>query len=310
LPPKSVSPTLGSIDQPQPTSTEEQQTATEQPDPTATAESHYPELSVARGGSPEELTRAVLDSQGGMGRFVAPGDDVIIKPNICVGYYTYEYAATTNPFVIGELVRQALDAGAAKVRVMDFPFGTSAAQAYKTSGIGEEVEQAGGEMEIMGKFKYVETEIPGALDLKSCAIYDDILKTDVLINVPIAKHHGLARLTLGMKNLMGVILNRPMMHANIVYRLADLTSIVKPDLTVVDAVRILHTNGPSGGSLDYVSKLDTMIASTDIVAVDSYAATLFGMQPAELPYVRSGVLKGLGRMDLENLRIDEIAIAG
>ncbi len=141
-------------------------------------------------------------------------------------------------------------------------------------------------------------------------MYDEVLNADVLINVPIAKHHSLARLTLGMKNLMGVIFNRSQMHSDIGRRLADLSSLVRPALTVVDAVRILTRMGPSGGSLDYVTKLDTMIASTDIVAADSYAATLFGMIPSDLAYVNNGVLKGLGRSDLENLRIDEISLGG
>lgn len=282
----------------------EQPPATEAPDPT------YPYLSIARGGSPEQLVRAVMDSQGGMGRFVSPGADVIIKPNICVGYHGFEYAATTNPFVVGELVRLALEAGAGRVRVMDFPFGSPPAQAYRVSGIAEQVAEAGGVMEEMARFKYVRKDIPAPLDLRSCEVFDDVLKADVLINVPIAKHHSLAKLTLGMKNLMGVILNRGQMHADIGRRLADLNSLVQPALTIVDAVRILHTMGPSGGSLDYVSKLDTMIASTDIVAADSFAATLFGMKPSELAYINQGVLKGLGRSDLENLRTDEIAIGG
>ncbi len=58
-----------------------------------------PDLVVTRGGEPEELVRRALAALGGIERFVRPGDDVIIKPNICVAYHTYEYAATTNPWV-------------------------------------------------------------------------------------------------------------------------------------------------------------------------------------------------------------------
>ncbi len=279
------------------------------PVPTATSLAH-PDLVVARGGEPEELVRRALAALGGMEQFVRPGDDVIVKPNICVAYHSYEYAATTNPWVVAALVRLCLEAGARRVRVMDYPFGGSPEQAYVRSGIQEQVVAAGGEMEIMPRFKFVATEIPQGLDLRQCDIYDEVLNADVLINVPIAKTHGLARLTLGMKNLMGVIRDRPAMHRNLGQRLADLTSRVRPALTVVDAVRILTAHGPTGGSLDDVRKMDTVIASPDIVAADSFAATLFGMQPDDLAYIRAATDMGLGRSDLDSLKIEEIAVGG
>jgi uncharacterized protein (DUF362 family) len=244
-----------------------------------------------------------------MSRFVGSGDDVIIKPNICVDHRTYEYAATTNPWVVGELVRQALAAGAGRVRVLDYPFGGSSDSAYTTSGIRAQVVAAGGEMESISMFKFVSTSIPDGISLTSCYIYEDILNADVVINVPIAKHHSLARLTLGMKNLMGVIQDRPMMHQSIGQRLADLTTRVRPALTVVDAVRILVRNGPTGGNLADVNKVDHVIASHDIVAADSCAARLFQVDPMSLSYVQAGVAMGLGRADLGNLDIDDIPLS-
>ena len=276
--------------------------------PTATLSAAYPDLVVARGGEPEELVQRALAALGGMEQFVRSGDDVIVKPNICVGYHTYEYAATTNPWVVAALVRLCLEAGARRVRVMDYPFGGGPEQAYARSGIQEQAAAAGGEMEIMPLFKFVPTEIPLGVDLRQCDIYDDVLNADVVIDVPIAKHHGLAQLTLGMKNLMGVIRDRPMMHRNLGQRLADLASRIQPALTVVDAVRILVDHGPGGGSLDDVKKMDTVIVSPDIVAADSYAATLFGLQPNDLAYVRAATAMGLGRSDLDSLKIEEIAV--
>jgi uncharacterized protein (DUF362 family) len=225
-----------------------------------------------------------------------------------VAYHTYEYAATTNPWVVGALVKLCLEAGARSVRVMDYPFGGSAEQAYEISGIAEQVKAAGGEMVVMSRMKFVPTDIPQAGSLKQAAVYDDALKADVLIDVPIAKDHGLARLTLGMKNLMGLIWDRPAIHGDMGQRLADLTSLMRPRLTVVDAVRMLMANGPTGGSLDDVKQMNTIVASPDIVAADSYAATLFGMQPEELRYITAGVAAGLGRSDLMNLRIEEIDV--
>jgi uncharacterized protein (DUF362 family) len=143
----------------------------------------------------------------------------------------------------------------------------------------------------------------------SLDLYEDVLNTDVLINVPIAKHHADARLTLGMKNLMGVMDDRLTMHTNMGQRLADLNSRVRPTLNIMDAVRMLMAYGPTGGALSDVKQMDTVIVSRDVVALDSYTATLFDMQPTDLEYIKAATAMGLGRSDLNNLRIEEINIS-
>jgi uncharacterized protein (DUF362 family) len=275
------------------------------PEPTPTPLGS-PDLVVARGGQPEELVRHAMAALGGMEQIVSKGADVIIKPNICHAYHTYEYATTTNPWVVAALVKLCLEAGASRVRVMDYPFGGTPEQAYIVSGIAEQVALAGGEMAFMPGFKYVATAIPMGRDVHEVEIFDDILNADVLIDVPIAKHHSLAKLTLGMKNLLGVIKNRSAMHRNLGQRLADLTSLVMPDLTVVDAVRMLMDHGPTGGNMADVKNMDTVIVSRDIVAADSYAATLFGMHPDNLDFIRAGAEMGLGTSKLDELRIEEV----
>jgi uncharacterized protein (DUF362 family) len=269
---------------------------------------NYPDLVVATGGEPESLVRRTLAALGGMQRFVPKGANVIIKPNICVAYHTYEYAATTNPWVVGTLVKMAFEAGAGSVKVMDFPFGGTGQEAYKISGIQEQVEAAGGQMVSMLYRKFVNTKNPKASVLTSQYVFEDILKADVIINVPIAKQHSESRLTLGMKNLMGVVRDRETMHLDLGRTIADLNALVRPQLTVVDAVRILTANGPTGGNLADVKKLDTLIASPDVVAADSYATSLFGMKPEDLDYIVKGVSMGLGRSDLQNLNILKIPL--
>ncbi len=277
------------------------------PEPEATpSPESYPDMAIARNGDPEVMVRKAVKALGGMKRFVKSGDVVVVKPNICVAYHGFEYAATTNPWVVGAIVKLALEAGASKVKVMDLPFGGTAQQAYNVSGIQSEVNKAGGKMVVMSNIKYSNTEIPKGVDLKSTKIFDGILNADVIINVPIAKHHQLARLTLAMKNMMGVIYNRPMMHGNLGQRLADLNSRVRSNLVIVDAVRMLMDHGPSGGSLGDVKKANTIIASPDIVAADSYAATLFGLKPDDLSYIKKGAAMGLGVKDLGQLKIEEI----
>jgi uncharacterized protein (DUF362 family) len=270
-----------------------------------------PDLVVARGGDdPEALVRRAILALGGMEQFVSKGAKVVIKPNICTAYLPYEYASTTNPWVVAALVKLSWEAGARDVVVMDSPFGGPAEEAYVISGIKEQVEAAGGKMVIMSNLKFAETQIPKGKDIKKWPIYEDVLKADVFINVPIAKDHGLTRLTLGMKNLMGVVLHREGLHSNIGQRLADLTSQVYPTLTVIDSIRMLTYGGPTGGDPNAVKKIDTIIASRDIVAGDSYGASLFNMQPDELSFITAGVDMGLGRSDLKNLKIEEIAVGG
>jgi uncharacterized protein (DUF362 family) len=254
------------------------------------------------------MVQAAVKAVGGIERFVKPSDDVIIKPNICVAHRTYEYAATTNPEVVGTLTALCMGAGAKQVRVMDFPFGGTADAAYTRSGVGEKVTAAGGKLETMADYKFREAEIPDGRDLKRWSIYGDALDADVLINVPIAKHHSLARLTLGMKNLMGLIQKRNQLHSNLGQRIADITSLLRPQLTVVDAVRSLMNHGPQGGNLDDVKLTNTVIASHDIVAADAFAATLFGLSGADIPAIRAGAQMGLGTMDLSTIKIEEFSV--
>ena len=263
-------------------------------------------LSVARGSSPADITAAAVAALGGMEAFVKPGADVIVKPNICTGYHGPEYAATTNPDVVGTLVSLCRRAKAGRVRVMDLPFGSPAEEAYRVSGIQEAVERAGGEMQIMSPAGFRDYRIPAGLDLKSWPIFADVLTCDALIDVPIAKDHGSTRLSLGGKNLLGVILNAGDIHSNIGQRTADLVSVCRPTLTVVDAVRVLTANGPTGGDLNDVERLDTVLASTDIVAADAYAATLFDLTGADIPYVQAAYDMGLGEMDLERVTLRKV----
>ncbi|NLD44040.1 MAG: DUF362 domain-containing protein, partial [Chloroflexi bacterium] len=258
-------------------------------------------LAVARGASPAAITRAAIQALGGMERFCQSGYDVIIKPNICVAYNTFEYAATTNPEVVATLVELCLGAGASRVRVMDYPFGGTPEEAYRVSGIAAAVEAVGGEMEVMQALKYKDVEIPQGVDLQQCAMYQDALDADLLINVPIAKHHSMARLTLGMKNLMGLIQSRPQIHGSFRRRLPDIASVLAPELTVIDAVRILVAHGPTGGNLDDVRLTNTIIASHDMVAADAYATRLFDMKPADIPYIEGGAERGLGTLDLASV---------
>ena len=191
---------------------------------------------------------------------------------------------------------------------MDNPFDGTAQSAYQRSGIEAVVSAVGGEMEVMNSIKFRSNEIPDGIHIKDWKFYQDILDADVVINVPIAKHHGTTGLTLGCKNMMGTILNREQIHSKIDQRIADIVSRVHPALTVIDGVRTLMRNGPTGGNLDDVKLSNTVIASADVVAADSFATTLFGKTGSDIGYIRAAAAMGLGTMDLDSIKIEEISL--
>jgi uncharacterized protein (DUF362 family) len=163
-------------------------------------------------------------------------------------------------------------------------------------------------MEVMNEAKFREAEIPAGRDITHWPVYQEILTADVVVNIPVAKHHSLARLSLGGKNIMGVIQHRNRIHANLGQRIADLVSLVRPTLTVVDAIRTLMAHGPTGGNLDDVKTRNVVIASSDIVAADAYAATLFELTGKDITYVKAAADMGLGVLDLDSIKIAEAAV--
>ena len=288
----------------EPASTDEPVLETPTEEPVAA----YPGLAIARGSSPTALVGAAVAALGGMETFVKPGDDVIIKPNIVAADYSYEYAAYTNPEVVAAVTTLCLGAGAGRVRVMDRPSSSTCEQVYSRSGLGDAVAAAGGGMEVMSDIKYRVADIPEGRDIKSWSVYGDVLDADVFINVPIAKHHRLSKLTLSMKNMMGVITDRNQFHPNLGQRIADLLSLLRPTLTIMDAVNILMANGPRGGNLSDVQQMNTVIASQDFVAVGSYAATFFGQSGADIDALRCGAEMGVGTLDFSSLHVEELSV--
>ena len=264
----------------------------------------YPDLVISKGTSPAQITEAALQALGGMPRFVSRGDIVLVKPNI--GWdRTPEQAANTNPEVVATLVRLCLETGAKKVKVFDHPC-EDPRRCYVNSGIMEAAKEAGATVSYMDERRFRKLDIKGEA-LKAWEVYQEAVEVDKIINVPILKHHSLARLTMGMKNLMGLVGgDRSRMHWHLDQAIVDLTTFFKPTLVVLDAIRILTANGPQGGSLKYVKRLNTVAAGGDSVAIDAVGATLFGVDPEEMEHLHIAAQRGLGRMDLRKLRIKEV----
>jgi uncharacterized protein (DUF362 family) len=269
----------------------------------ATTSSH-PDLVISRGTSPAHITETALQALGGMGQFVSRGDVVLVKPNI--GWdRTPEQAANTNPEVVATLVRLCLEAGAKEVKVFDHTC-EDPRRCYVRSGIMEAAKGAGATVRYIDERRFRKMEIKGE-KLKTWEVYQEAMEVDKVINCPILKHHSSARLTMGMKNFMGLVGGeRGRLHWHLDQNIVDLAAFFKPTLVVLDAIRILTANGPQGGSLKYVKRLNTVAAGTDQVAIDAIGAKIFGLGLEEMEHLRIASQRGLGLMDLGKLRIKEV----
>lgn len=269
------------------------------------AEKPEPVLSHASGKNYADLVERVLSPLGGMNKFVKTGDTVVIKPNI--GWDRKpEQAANTHPQIVKALVEHVLDAGAKEVKVFDRTCNEER-RCYVNSGIKEVMQQVKNKKVTFfhpDPRKFIPVDIQKGKAVSRLEIYKDALEADAYINVPIAKHHSLSRLTMGIKNSMGVLGGRRgNMHHNLGQKLADLATVVRPNLTVIDATRILLRNGPQGGDLDDVKVTDTVIASADPVAADAYTTTLFDLKPEDIESTVAAHKMGLGEISLDAIRI-------
>jgi len=259
-------------------------------------------VAVAEGKDYGAVTRKAINAVGGIRRFVKPGDVVVVKPNM--GWdRTPELAANTHPQVVRAVVEECLAAGARKVKVFDHTCNDSR-RCYVNSGIEMALKGIRGvECKQIESERFRKVTLNGQF-LKEWELYDEVLSANVFINVPVAKHHGLTKLTLGLKNVMGVMGgNRGFIHRSIDIALADVNAHLKTHLTVIDATRILTAHGPQGGNVADVKVLNKVIASVDIVAADAFATTLFGLKPGDIPVTVAAYKRGLGEMNLDLIKV-------
>lgn len=268
---------------------------------TVAANTQFPEMAVIIGDDPAQLARQALEELGGIGRFVARGDVVLVKPNI--GWdRTAEQAANTNPEIVAEVVRQCASAGAKRVIVTDVSC-NDPRRCFERSGIAMAAQQAGAEVILPDPAMFKEADLQGEI-LHAWPVFSPFLNVDKVINVPIAKHHSLTGTTLGMKNWYGMLGGpRHQLHQKIHESLVDLADFVRPTLTMIDCYRILLRNGPTGGNLQDVLLKKTMVAGTDPVALDAYVAKAFwNLDVMALPYLKMAADRGLGTYEFEKVR--------
>ncbi len=265
-------------------------------------EPQLPRLTVVQGGEPRALVQKALENLGGINRFISRQDVVVLKPNIAWDR-TPEQAANTNPEVVAEVVRQCWQAGAKKVIVTDVSC-NEARRCFMRSGIQAAARAEGAQVILPDPELYREVALGGVV-LKNWPVFTPFLEADKVINLPIAKHHGLVGVTLGMKNWYGILGGeRNRLHQQIHTSLADLANFMLPTLTLLDAYRILIRNGPTGGNPEDVVLKKTMVAGTDPVALDAYAAKAWwNLDPAQLPYLQMAAARSLGTVDYDKLPV-------
>lgn len=265
------------------------------------------DLVVAEGNEPGAMLRAGLDQLGGLGNFVKSGDKVFIKPN--VGWAMKpDTAANTNPELVRELVGLCVQAGAQRVVVAD---NTCDAWklCYALSGIETAVKDAGGLMlPATQEGSFAKVGVPNGVLLHEDRILREVLDADVLISLPVAKVHSQATFTANLKGLMGCVWYPQGYHAAGLHQcIADLNTYLKPRLAIVDATRVLLTNGPKGpGKVDSPGKL---VLGTNPVAADAYACQFVGVQPDTVEHLRIAHQMGLGPIDVQQLTVSTVKAA-
>jgi uncharacterized protein (DUF362 family) len=256
-------------------------------------------LGQKEGYSLKGLTRRVFEAAGGSSRFVSRGDVVVVKPNISWARRP-DLAATTNPELLEAVIEICYEAGAKKVRIADNTI-NDPRRCFAISGAGMVAKKTGAELIYPRSSLMREMKLRGnRLDV--WPVFVPLVEADRLINLPVAKHHGLTTLTLGMKNWIGAIGGRrSALHQDIHQSIVDLARFFNPTLTLIDATRIMIKNGPSGGRLSDVATKNTLILSDDQVAADAKASMLFGLTPDQIGHIFLGQLWALGTYDFQQL---------
>ena len=260
---------------------------------------------VVHGEDIPKMIAAGIAKMGGWEKFVKPGAKVALKPNLA-WKSTPEQGGNTHPAIVREVV---LAAEAAKAKQVLIPENTCQPEkeTFPTSGILEALKGTKAKLYRPKRADYVEVDVPKGKICRKAKVSRDLIEADCLINMPVAKHHGGATLTISMKNWMGAVDNktRRAWHRDGLHQcIADFSTYLKPHLVIVDATRILLDHGPQGpGKLAHPHEI---IFATDPVAADTYAASLFGKTPDDVPHVKMAAELGVGCADLAKIKVERI----
>jgi uncharacterized protein (DUF362 family) len=267
----------------------------------------FPLVTSVQGPLAAALPKA-LEPFGGMAAFVKPGATVVLKPN--ASFPTPRtWGCATSPELVRAVAEEALKAGAGRVLVVDNTM-RPGTESFDRTGLTETLAS----MENVKLFPiqeekfFVEVPVPEGRALKSVRVARLAQKADALINLPCAKSHSATGVSFGLKNLMGLVWDRGIFHtgADIHTAIADLATVLRPHLTILDATRALVTGGPTGPGR--VVSLNTLVAGVDPLAVDATAVGLATwnnrtLGPDSVLHLAAAGRLGLGEIDPARIRL-------
>lgn len=221
---------------------------------------------------------------------------------------TPDQGANTHPVLVDSFLKNCTQAGIKKILVPEHPC-RSGKEAFPKSGILQVVKKHNAKMIDLGKNKksFKKVELPKAKKLNTAQVAAEYLDTDAIVNIPVAKHHSGAKLSMAMKNWMGVVKDRGFWHRNSLHQcIADFSTFIKPNWTFVDATRTMMDGGPQGpGKLKHPHLL---IVSKDQVAADAYASGLFHDSVNAVKYLRIARDMKLGQTDVKKMNVRKINV--
>ena len=260
---------------------------------------------VVHGTDIPKMVEAGIAKMGGWDKFFKPGGKVALKPNLAWNS-TPEQGGNTHPDILRAVV---LAAEARKVKQVTIPENTCQPEkkTFEASGALDALKGTGAKLYRPRPSEYKAVSVPKGKICQDAKVSLDLLEADCLVNMPVAKHHGGATLSLSMKNWMGAVDNntRRAWHRNGLHQcIADFSTFLKPTLIVIDATRIMLDNGPQGpGKLAHPNEI---IFATDPVAADTYAASLFKKTPKDVPHIQLAAELGVGCADLAKIKVERV----
>jgi len=265
-------------------------------------------ISIVTGAERKATVGKAIELLGGIGRFVKRGDTVAIKPNVAFARPSM-LGATANPDLVAEVVRLCYKGGAKRVVVTDNPIDDSAS-CFALSGIAKAATAAGADVILPKDRLFRHTTLADGRLIRNWPIYfEPFEKVDRLIGIGPVKHHERSGASMAMKNWYGLLGGRRnVFHQDINTIIAELAMMVKPTLVILDGTEVMVTNGPTGGSLSDLKRKNTLIASTDMVAADSFGAGLLDLKVSDLAYLAKAAKAEAGTTDYESLKPKRAAV--
>jgi uncharacterized protein (DUF362 family) len=258
-------------------------------------------IAIATGADRVQTVNACLQALGGIESFIKKGDRVLIKVNAAFASPP-SLCATTNPELLGEVVRLCYKSGAESVSVTDNSI-NNPESCFALSGIGEAAHASGARLILPRESLFTNITVAGSSFIRNWPVLAGAFEgATKLIGISPVKDHHRSGASMSMKNWYGFIGGRRnIFHQDIHTFIKDLAIMIKPTLVVLDGTFTMITNGPTGGSISDLKQTNTMIVSTDQVAADAAGAVLLGKKPAELPFLAKAEQAGAGTTDFESL---------